>query len=376
MGKIHDTAVFNRENFNSRYRISTVGFLIQQFYKAVHTEFKDENTRLDKFKEYLGKYDLTMPSYRKFIENEMDYYHPETTKMPKTRKLALEYIYENWTKDDRGNTSNKDLNMSVDILIEEDEIIGVDYYQHIYIPHPLDGLFVIDSASPQRKLDILESKIDKVLNPVRTDPVELPNFESYANTVSSTPKGKPAKKVAGKRCAVYVSAQKGTTEEQLMEKCKSSLLDYSLKVEKLPVETVTTNFRVTCESWPVNLELWKNQLWQKIGVKVRPWHGPIQDFLLKTKIRRLISKIDSNTPKYEIKNKVKMLYNSYTNLSIEIQEFQHKNQNENYKNYVVEISSNTQTNIKDELSPYCTQHNIFIRPWKGKLPQYSYPKFV
>ena len=252
--------------------------------------------------------------------------------------------------------------------------------QPIYMPHPLDGLFVIDSSSSIRKLDLLESRIEKVLIPppqimIQQETSSKP-LESFASAVSSTPKAKPAVKVAGKRCAVYVAAQKGTTQKQLEDECNEKLKKYDLKVEKLVAETVTSNFRVTCESWPVNSDMSKCEQWHSFNVKVRPWHGPIQSLDLKPKIRRLISKIDANTLPNEVKNKVKNIFQNSADLCIQVQEFVHKVQNSNYKNYVVEISSTSQNNVIDKLTPYCTQNDIIIRHWKGKLPCMSFPKFV
>ena len=54
----------------------------------------------------------------------------------------------------------------------------------------------------------------------------------------------------------------------------------------------------------------------------------------------------------------------------------HTVQNKNYKNYIVEISSTLQNNVNDQLTPYCKQNEITIRPWKGKLPSQSFPKFI
>ena len=95
-----------------------------------------------------------------------------------------------------------------------------------------------------------------------------------------------------------------------------------------------------------------------------------------TKIRRLISKIDANTLPNEVKNKIKNIFQNSADLCIQVQEFVHKVQNSNYKNYVVEISSTSQNNVIDKLTPYCKQNDIIIRPWKGKLPCLSFPKFV
>ena len=187
---------------------------------------------------------------------------------------------------------------------------------------------------------------------------------------------KPAVKVAGKRCAVYVSAQKGVTAKELEDKCEDKFKNNSLKVEKLLAETVTSNFRVTCEDWPVNIEMSKSAQWHGLGVKVRPWHGPIQNLNCKPRIRRIISRIDSNTTTNEIKSKIENLYENRADLSVRVQEFVHKVQNKNYKNYIVEISSTLQNNVNDQLTPYCKQNEITIRPWKGKLPSQSFPKFI
>ena len=133
---------------------------------------------------------------------------------------------------------------------------------------------------------------------------------------------------------------------------------------------------VTCESWPVNSDMSKCEQWHSFNVKVRPWHGPIQSLDLKPKIRRLISRIDSNSTAEKIKNKIKSIYENNTDLCVQLTEFVHKVQNDNYKNYVVEISSISQNNVTDKLTPYCQQNTITIRPWKGKLPSISYPKFI
>ena len=125
--------------------------------------------------------------------------------------------------------------------------------------------------------------------------------------------------------------------KQLEEKCER-FKKYGLKVEKLSAETVTSNFRVKCENWPVNMEMSKCDQWRTLNVKVRPWHGPIQSLDLKPKIRRLISKIDARTLPNEVKNKVKNIFLNSADLCIQVQEFVHKVQNSNYKNYVVEIA--------------------------------------
>ena len=266
---------------------------------------------------------------------------------------------------------------------EKGEDFEEDLYipdQPIYMPHPLDGLFVIDSSSSIRKLDLLESRIEKVLNiPVHTGvqpEISSKPLESFASAVHSTPRAKPAVIVAGKRCAVYVSAQKGTTAKQLEDKCDEYFKKYSLKVEKLLAETVTSNFRVTCEKWPVNRDMSKCEQWHSLNVKVRPWHGPIQSLDFKPKIRRMISRIDSNTTMIEIKNKIESIHGNCADLCVRVQEFVHKIQNSHHKNYVVEISSTSQHNVVDKLTPYCKQNEIIIRPWKGKLPNPTFSKFI
>ena len=67
--------------------------------------------------------------------------------------------------------------------------------------------------------------------------------------------------MAEKRCAVHVAAQKGTTKKQLEDECKEKFRKNNLSVEKLLAETVTSNFRVTCENWPVNKDMSKFEQW-------------------------------------------------------------------------------------------------------------------
>ena len=330
----------------------------------------------------MANYEIPFIHFKKFLDSEISGFVPQKVLLagiPRTRKLILEYIYNYWNKDFDSGEELNDLEKSVQNM--EDAADSYMEDQAIYIPHPLDGLFVIDSSSPQRKLDLLESRIEKTLQKslIQTgNQQEMPSkpLESFARAVCSTPKAKPAVKVAGKRCAVYVAAQKGTTQKQLEDKCKDKLKKYDLKVEKLVAETVTSNFRVTCESWPVNADMSKCEQWHRFDVKVRPWHGPIQSLDLKPKIRRLISRIDSNSTSDEIKNKIESIYENNADLSVRLTEFVHKVQNDNYKNYVVEISSISHNNVIDKLTPYCQQNTITIRPWKGKPPINSFPKFI
>ena len=195
MGKIHDVASFKIDKFNERYRISTLGFLVQQFYNGVRNEFDNEKQRIEKFLAYMGKYEIPMKYYKKFVDNEVQGFHNLSDKLklagiPRTRKLILEYIYNYWNKDDDSLEEINDLEMSVQ-NIDETNNTGVD--QFIYMPHPLDGLFVIDSSSPLRKLDLLESRIDQTL---QKSPIKPGNqhetsskpLESFASAVSSTPK--------------------------------------------------------------------------------------------------------------------------------------------------------------------------------------------
>ena len=381
MGKIHDIADFKLEKFNERFRISTVGFLIQQYYNAVHKEYKDKTKRLTKFVAYMGKYEIKMAQYKQFVDlhwraSSYDSIIKsfETAKVPRTRATILTYIFQHWNL----NTSTEEKNSLESSVKNIDKYTAAD--QGIYMPHPLDGMFVIDTASHLRKLDLLESRIEKTLQnqPVQTSSTSssTPPNESFASVVNTMPRATPAVKVAGKRCAVYVAAQKGTTKEQLEEKCKEKFKKYDLKVEKLSAETVTSNFRVTCENWPTNLDMSKCEQWHSFNVKVRPWHGPIQSLDLKPKIRRLISRIDSNTTVEEIKNKIKNIFGNSDDICVQIQEFVHKIHNNKYKNYVIEISSNSKINVVDKLTPYCQQNAITIRPWKGKLPSLSFPRFI
>ena len=78
----------------------------------------------------------------------------------------------------------------------------------------------------------------------------------------------------------------------------------------------------------------------------------------------------------KIKNKIENIYENCADLCVRVQEFVHKVQNDNYKNYVVEISSISQNNVIDKLTPYCQQNTIIIRPWKGRLPSLSFPRFI
>ena len=161
MGKIHEIADFKLENFAKRYRISTIGFLVQQFYRGVHDEFKDKTTRLEKFRLYMGNYEIPMKQYRRFIENEIDVYDPDKHTMPRTKALIFEFIYTNWNKIGGENWNSDELRgqfeesvHDIDVAMDDDgfpkergEYFEEDQYipdQPIYMPHPLDGLFVID----------------------------------------------------------------------------------------------------------------------------------------------------------------------------------------------------------------------------------------
>ena len=224
MGKIHDTADFKYEKFNGCYRISTVGFLVQQYYNAVKKEVANEAKRMAKFKVYMAKYEIKMAQYKNFIDIhwgcDSAYDSPiktfEKEKIPRTRSTILEHIFANWNV-----RSNKEQKNGLEKSLEN---IGkfTDADQGFYMPHPLDGMFVIDTADPLRKLDLLESKIDDLQKKpfkiriqketASTTPVDTP-IETFASVVDSTPRAKPAVRVAGKRCAVYVAAQKGTTKK-------------------------------------------------------------------------------------------------------------------------------------------------------------------
>ena len=51
------------------------------------------------------------------------------------------------------------------------------------------------------------------------------------------------------------------TKKQLEDECKEKFRKNNLSVEKLLTETVTSNFRVTCENWPVNKDMSKFEQW-------------------------------------------------------------------------------------------------------------------
>ena len=70
------------------------------------------------------------------------------------------------------------------------------------------------------------------------------------------------------------------------------------------------------------------------------------------------------------------MFGNSDDIRVQIQEFVHKIHNNKYKNYVIEISSNSKINVVDKLTPYCQQNAITIRPWKGKLPSLSFPRFI
>ena len=146
MGKIHDTADFKYEKFNGCYRISTVGFLVQQYYNAVKKEVANEAKRMAKFKVYMAKYEIKMAQYKNFIDTHWgcdSAYDSliktlEKEKIPRTRSTILEYIFANWNV-----RSNKEQKNGLEKSLEN---IGkfTDADQGFYMPHPLDGMFVID----------------------------------------------------------------------------------------------------------------------------------------------------------------------------------------------------------------------------------------
>ena len=113
------------------------------------------------------------------------------------------------------------------------------------------------------------------------------------------------------------------------------------------------------------------------SLNCRSWRGPIQDLKLKTKIRRLLKGLDSNTTEIEIQEKVKTLYNS--NVKIIIEEFVFpKQKDKSTKNFVVQIESNDHSFITDEITKYCLTRSVKVRPWKGKVPntKKSVPTFT
>ena len=191
MGKIHDIADFKLEKFNERFRISTVGFLIQQYYNAVHKEYKDKTKRLTKFIAYMGKYEIKMAQYKQFVDlhwRDSSYDSIiksfETAKVPRTRATILTYIFQHWNL----NTSTEEKNSLESSVKNIDTYTAAD--QGIYMPHPLDGMFVIDTASHLRKLDSLESRIEKTL---QNQPVQAsspssstPSNESFASVVQKS----------------------------------------------------------------------------------------------------------------------------------------------------------------------------------------------
>ena len=96
--------------------------------------------------------------------------------MPRTKSKILEFIFTNWiTLDEEGRAHYSGEKAGFENSVNRiDEVMDEDgdpifespseeglYLpsQSIYMPHPLDGLFVIDSSSSIRKLDLLESRI-------------------------------------------------------------------------------------------------------------------------------------------------------------------------------------------------------------------------
>ena len=181
-----------------------------------------------------------------------------------------------------------------------------------------------------------------------------------------------------KRCAVRISAVKGTSKQEILAKLKR-LEDKGLIVEQLSDTGVTTNFRVIVEKWPTDKEIESLSIWKSSGLVCRPWRGPIQDLTKRNRIRRLISGLHASMKKSDILTKLGGLY--ARNLHrFEVQPYVFPNQRDkNDKNFIIEISATDKNGtVDDSLTEYCTSLNIRIRPWKGRVhgTERDKPKFI
>ena len=112
------------------------------------------------------------------------------------------------------------------------------------------------------------------------------------------------------------------------------------------------------------------EIWKRIDVFCRRWHGPIQDLTLKKRIRRLITDLNSNTTTNDILFKVTELYKNDPEIEIKVNNFTFPKQKvTSGKHFIIEVMTKSETTLQDTITEYCSNRKIKIRPWRGKLPQ-------
>ena len=333
--------------------ISTVGYIAQHLHEIAEDE--------EEFFQLIGTYSFSIEELREILRMK------EPKKFIKTKKSAYKKIFEQFKLQDqtRGKSLDESYqnleykNTDWSSLSQNKEWINgkglVTYY-----PHPYDRAFVIDNSPVERKLEIIERKIENIYS-VKSD-------DSWASISASTPKPKSSNKSSNlaKKVAVRVSAQKGVSVLE-METKLAELNKYEMNIESLSESTLTSNFRVVCEKWTKSIELNELSLWKDKDLVCRPWKGVIQNLALKNRLRKLITNLHVETEPDQIKNKIAELYSNTADITVSPFVFP-KQRDQAAKHFVVEILSKNLDNIDDKITEYCTDKKIKIRPWRGKLP--------
>jgi len=349
--------------------IDTVGYIGQHLYEIA----KDQ----EEFVSYITSYDFNLDELRDLLDiNRVDNLHCISEEKPssdmirkeiKTRKIAYKKIFDRF-EEEKKKRENPDLDESVANMSVE--TYNKDWTWNtktiVYYPHPADRKFVIDNSPSVRKLVLLEQEIKKLQATIaNTKETET----SYVIAAASTPI-KPVKETENltpRKVAVKVVTPNEITAEDLHAKLNNELEKYDFRVEALNESSRNSNFRVVCEKWAKSCDLCDSIIWNNLGLNCRSWRGPIQDLKLKTKIRRLLKGLDSKTTETEIREKVKTMYNENVKITVENFVFP-KQKDKSVKNFVVQIETTDSSFLTDEITKYCLNRNVKIRPWKGKVP--------
>ena len=350
--------------------INTAGYIVQHLHDIAEDQ--------DQFFKLIATYNFELVELREILNPKNSGKKEATLKQQiRVKKTAYKKLFDYFQKqhDERGKTldeSYQDIDESQDYRVVWKLGGGVDNERPrwrcnlvAYYPHPYDRSFVIDNSPMERKLEIIQQKIENI-HDLRSD-------ESWANVSASTPKPKSSMRShnLARKIAVRVSAKKGTSVTELQTKL-IELNEYELTVESLSESVLTSNFRVICEKWTKSCDLSELSLWKNNDLVCRTWRGSIQNLALKNRLRKLITNLHSDTEKTEIVNKITEIYDN-DNVEINVSSFVFpKQRNDTAKHFVVEISGkNTDCNVDDKISEYCSSRKIQIRPWRGKLPGFT-----